>query len=98
MPNKTISDANMQQLASFVILLAMSPVLLVLVVVSIDLPDQRSFCRKWNPWIDSSAKLWKRVNQQPAPNSSSHPPSGPCALHSKGDFHGWQDHQPLQGS
>ncbi len=34
MPNKTISDANMQQLASFVILLAMSPVLLVLVVVS----------------------------------------------------------------
>jgi hypothetical protein len=34
MPNKTISDANMQQRASFVILLAMSPVLLVLVVVS----------------------------------------------------------------
>ncbi len=34
MPNKTISDANKQQLASFVILLAMSPVLLVLVVVS----------------------------------------------------------------
>ncbi len=34
MPNKTISDANMQTLASFVILLAMSPVLLVLVVVA----------------------------------------------------------------
>ncbi len=35
MPNKTISHVNMQQLATFVILLAMSPVLLVLVVVSI---------------------------------------------------------------
>ncbi len=34
MPNKTISDANMQKLASFVILLTISPVLLVLVVVS----------------------------------------------------------------
>jgi len=34
MPNKTINHVNMQQLASFVILLAMSPVLLVLVVVS----------------------------------------------------------------
>ncbi len=34
MPNKTISDANAHQLVSFVILLAMSPVLLVLVVVS----------------------------------------------------------------
>ncbi len=34
MPNKTISDANMQTLASFVILLAMSPVLLVFVVVA----------------------------------------------------------------
>ena len=34
MSNKTISDANMQTLASFVILLVMSPVLLVLVVVS----------------------------------------------------------------
>jgi hypothetical protein len=35
MPNKTISHVNMQKLATFVILLAMSPVLLVLVVVSI---------------------------------------------------------------
>ncbi len=34
MPNKAIHQVNMQQLASFVILLAMSPVLLVLVVVS----------------------------------------------------------------
>jgi len=34
MPNKTISQVNMQQLATFVILLAMSPVLLILVVVS----------------------------------------------------------------
>ncbi len=34
MPNKTISHVNMQQLATFVILLAMSPVLLILVVVS----------------------------------------------------------------
>ena len=34
MPNKTISQVNMKQLATFVILLAMSPVLLVLVVVS----------------------------------------------------------------
>ncbi len=34
MPNKTINHVNMQKLASFVILLAMSPVLLVLVVVS----------------------------------------------------------------
>jgi len=34
MPNKTINHVNMQQLANFVILLAMSPVLLVLVVVS----------------------------------------------------------------
>ncbi len=34
MPNKTINLVNMQQLASFVILLAMFPVLLVLVVVS----------------------------------------------------------------
>ena len=34
MPNKTINYVNMQKLASFVILLAMSPVLLVLVVVS----------------------------------------------------------------
>jgi len=35
MPNKTINHVSMQALASFVILLAMSPVLLVLVVVSI---------------------------------------------------------------
>ncbi len=35
MPNKTISHVNMQQLATFVILLVMSSVLLVLVVVSI---------------------------------------------------------------
>ncbi len=35
MPNKTISHVNMQQLATFVILLVMSPVLLILVVVSI---------------------------------------------------------------
>ena len=35
MPNKTISHVNMQQLATFVILLAMSPVLLVLVIVSV---------------------------------------------------------------
>ncbi len=34
MPNKTINHVNMQQLATFAILLAMSPVLLVLVVVS----------------------------------------------------------------
>ncbi|MCH7805408.1 MAG: hypothetical protein IH937_15175 [Acidobacteria bacterium] len=34
MPNKTISQVNMKQLATFVILLAMSPVLLILVVVS----------------------------------------------------------------
>ncbi len=34
MPNKTINHVNMQKLASFVILFAMSPVLLVLVVVS----------------------------------------------------------------
>ncbi len=34
MPNKTINHVSMQKLASFVILLAMSPVLLVLVVVS----------------------------------------------------------------
>ncbi len=34
MPNKAIHHVNMQQLATFVILLAMSPVLLVLVVVS----------------------------------------------------------------
>ncbi len=34
MPNKTINHVNMQQLATFVILLAMSPVLLILVVVS----------------------------------------------------------------
>ncbi len=34
MPNKTINHVNMQKLASFVILLVMSPVLLVLVVVS----------------------------------------------------------------
>ncbi len=35
MPNKAIHQVNMQKLATFVILLAMSPVLLVLVVVSI---------------------------------------------------------------
>ena len=35
MPNKTISHVSMHALATFVILLAMSPVLLVLVVVSI---------------------------------------------------------------
>jgi len=35
MLNKTINHVNMQNLATFVILLAMSPVLLVLVVVSI---------------------------------------------------------------
>ncbi len=35
MPNKTVSHVNMQQLATFVILLVMSPVLLVLVVVSV---------------------------------------------------------------
>jgi len=34
MPNKAIHHVNMQKLATFVILLAMSPVLLVLVVVS----------------------------------------------------------------
>ncbi len=34
MPNKTISDVNMQTFASFVILLVMSPVLLVLIVVA----------------------------------------------------------------
>ena len=34
MPNKTISHVNVQKLAPFVILLAMSPVLLVLVVGS----------------------------------------------------------------
>jgi len=34
MPNKIISHVNVQKLATFVILLAMSPVLLVLVVVS----------------------------------------------------------------
>ncbi len=34
MPNKTINHVNMQKLATFVFLLAMSPVLLVLVVVS----------------------------------------------------------------
>jgi len=34
MPNKTMSHINMQKLVSFVILLAISPVLLVLVVVS----------------------------------------------------------------
>ncbi len=34
MPNKTINHVNLQKLASFVILAAMSPVLLVLVVVS----------------------------------------------------------------
>jgi len=34
MPNKTINPVSMQKLANFVILLAMSPVLLVLVVVS----------------------------------------------------------------
>ncbi len=34
MPNKTISDVNMHTFASFVILLVMSPVLLILVVVS----------------------------------------------------------------
>jgi len=34
MPNKTISHVSMQELATFVVLLAMSPVLLVLVVVS----------------------------------------------------------------
>ena len=35
MPNKTINHVSMQALATFFILLAMSPVLLVLVVVSI---------------------------------------------------------------
>ena len=34
MPNKTINHGNVQERASFVILLVMSPVLLVLVVVS----------------------------------------------------------------
>ncbi len=34
MPNKTMNHVSMQKLANFVILLAMSPVLLVLVVVS----------------------------------------------------------------
>ncbi len=34
MPNKTSNPVSMQNLANFVILLAMSPVLLVLVVVS----------------------------------------------------------------
>ena len=33
MPNKTINHVNMQKLASFVILLVMSPVLLVLVAL-----------------------------------------------------------------
>ena len=35
MPNKAIHHVNMQKLGTFIILLAMSPVLLVLVVVSI---------------------------------------------------------------
>jgi len=35
MPNKTMNHVSMQALATFVILLAMSPVLLVLVVVSV---------------------------------------------------------------
>ncbi len=35
MPNKTMTHVSMQALATFVILLAMSPVLLVLVVVSV---------------------------------------------------------------
>ncbi len=34
MPNKTMNHVHMQKLATFVILLVMSPVLLVLVVVS----------------------------------------------------------------
>ncbi len=34
MPNKTINPVSVQKLANFVILLAMSPVLLILVVVS----------------------------------------------------------------
>ncbi len=34
MPNKAINHVSMQKLASFVILLVMSPVLLILVVVS----------------------------------------------------------------
>ena len=34
MPNKAINHVSMQELASFIILLAMSPVLLILVVVS----------------------------------------------------------------
>jgi len=34
MPNKTMNHVSMQEVVSFVILLAMSPVLLVLVVVS----------------------------------------------------------------
>ncbi len=34
MPNKTINPVSVQKFANFVILLAMSPVLLVLVVVS----------------------------------------------------------------
>ena len=34
MPSKTINHVNLQRLASFIILLAISPVLLVLVVVS----------------------------------------------------------------
>ncbi len=35
MPNKAIHHVNMLKLATFVILLAMSPVLLVLVIVSV---------------------------------------------------------------
>ncbi len=35
MPNKTINHVSMHALANFVILLAISPVLLVLVVVSV---------------------------------------------------------------
>ena len=35
MPNKTINHISMHALATFVILLAMSPVLLVLVIVSV---------------------------------------------------------------
>ncbi len=58
MPNKTINHVNMHKLSTFVILLAMSPVLLVLVVVS-----TTYLLRKWNPGIDSFTKPWTQVEQ-----------------------------------
>ncbi len=63
MPNKTINHVSMQKLASFVILLAMSPVLLVLVVVSTTYLAECSSRHKWNPGIDNSAKPWTQPEQ-----------------------------------